>query len=596
MQPLEKITQIEKYQIDVLRKDFAFSSDANSTTGRFCPVNDLLTYWNKNKQFLFKAFGNELILEKEVTYKKDLEELSTEIRNNLCRSHEVFFNNFVDWVENQYGYRSGAYNSALVGDLYLLINSSTLAKNKWEEETFYITLPNDKKFKIQRGSSVIKSLAKLASAFNIEGFEDFRIKHSQYLNQKSLHGTLCLSIHPLDYMTMSDNNCDWDSCMSWSNEGSYRQGTVEMMNSKNVIVAYLKSSEDMPIYYIDESGDYNRAKGYWSNKKWRQLFVVDENVISGIKAYPYPNNYLTTEVVNWLLELTDKNLNWKYEEPVWYNYRINDINNHFVTKEENPEDRVEYNLDFITGNMYNDFGATECGHYTAIKKDMMKEDLVAKWNGRYVLEVCYSGESQCMVCGRSDDDFANESCLACYYCQSFSCCECCGEYDSELYEIDGELLCSNCWDDRVYTCEECEDEHLKENLEILQIIPRLTEADKEYISEIPLSRKENDANRIYGTSIEDLDYIPDARWYHYNCTLRFCGLSCIKNWIETNCREGVRPICRLTNRASIYTVYFDELTKEAQKYYFGSEVDSNEKYRERFEDYVFFPSRVIEIC
>ena len=76
----------------------------------------------------------------------------------------------------------------------------------------------------------MRVLSKIATAYNLPGFEDFRIAQSLVTNQANLKGYITLSIHPLDYMTMSDNNCGWDSCMSWQEEGCYRQGTVEMMN------------------------------------------------------------------------------------------------------------------------------------------------------------------------------------------------------------------------------------------------------------------------------------------------------------------------------------------------------------------------------
>ena len=80
---------------------------------------------------------------------------------------------------------------------------------------------------------------------SLEEFEDFRIKHSRILSEKEFIGRLSLSIHPLDFMTMSDNDSDWSSCMSWRTCGSYRRGTVEMMNSPCVVVAYLSASKPM---------------------------------------------------------------------------------------------------------------------------------------------------------------------------------------------------------------------------------------------------------------------------------------------------------------------------------------------------------------
>ena len=57
--------------------------------------------------------------------------------------------------------------------------------------------------------------------------------------------------------------------MSWFEKGEYRQGTVEMMNSECVVVAYLESTTNMTI-----------RDGEWNSKRWRELFVVDENVLA----------------------------------------------------------------------------------------------------------------------------------------------------------------------------------------------------------------------------------------------------------------------------------------------------------------------------
>jgi hypothetical protein len=117
-----------------------------------------------------------------------------------------------------------------------------------DKESLSFVSPKDgSKVTITLGMKFMKALGKVVEAYNLdqEMFEEFRIAHSQILNDKKLSGRLCLSIHPLDYMTMSDNESDWGSCMSWREGGCYRRGTVEMMTSPVVVVAYLKSEIDM---------------------------------------------------------------------------------------------------------------------------------------------------------------------------------------------------------------------------------------------------------------------------------------------------------------------------------------------------------------
>lgn len=80
----------------------------------------------------------------------------------------------------------------------------------------------------------------------------------------------------------------------------------------------------------------------------------------------------------------------------------------------------------------------------------------------------YSGPSECMWCGRTDDevDFTLEERLTCEDCSPRYQCPCCGDYwDSEddWYDIDGEWVCPNCAelaDQDLFT----EDLHFKENM------------------------------------------------------------------------------------------------------------------------------------
>lgn len=104
----------------------------------------------------------------------------------------------------------------------------------------------------------LKQLNGILHFMDDDEFEEFRICQSMCTNTTALEGKLCLSIHPLDYMTMSDNACDWSSCMSWQEDGCYRMGTVEMMNSPCVIVAYLESSHPM---YFSREATWNSKNG-----------------------------------------------------------------------------------------------------------------------------------------------------------------------------------------------------------------------------------------------------------------------------------------------------------------------------------------------
>lgn len=423
MNPIDKLTEKEL-------KDIEYYIDCYATGCRRVPVTELLQPWNAAKGRLFEMFNNELIFKKRVNYKIDI----CQIRDNICKSlfyngspYKKFTNHlmetYVEFLESigKADRSKGWWDT--VDKSYMVLSDTlgayNLSKNEVDfsyvnsaESTIIFYLPDGKEYKCQRGTKAIKLIGKLAEAFNIEGFKDFRLVHSQCLNQKELTGELCLSIHPMDYMTMSDNNCGWSSCMNWRHNGEYRQGTVEMMNSPIVIVGYLAS---------DEPFDWECGHE-WNNKKWRCLFVVNNNYILTVKAYPYHNAYLLREAIKTIAA----QMGWGEIEP-----------HSFEPEAEQNIDGHRINIQPTTGAMYNDFGSA-IEHFIGLNPSL---------EGDIVDQIRFSGVSECMTCGAVFDYWENsESSLSCDDCDPGCHCEECGNrmYDGEGYWVGDTLLCEEC--------------------------------------------------------------------------------------------------------------------------------------------------------
>jgi len=397
-------------------------------------LTQLLQPWNEAKsKYLQKIFGDKLIISKNIEYKEGTDQIVSKIinllncndrvmrfYNKLKRAYEKQFDDLPSW---QWPYSGHA--------VWVLFSSFYLADNKLDKAV-EIQL-GDKLIKACAGSKPLKYIAKIAKYFNIgmepdeEGitdFEYFRLQHSLCLNQKKLKGELCLSIHPLDYMTMSDNSENWTSCMSWMDCGEYCQGTVEMMNSPCVVVAYLSSSNNTLKY----CGCHE-----WNSKKWRSLFIVDKDFIVSIKGYPYQNNMLTEAAIKELAKLSG----WGEDVPVSkyeHNYKEEEIQGKLV------------NLTFETNTMYNDFGTTD--HFIAINPTTDKT-VIGEKNKHY----CYSGDAECMRCGYHEFGHINseEGLLECYNCNPADCCDICANCDRSIYEddaiyVDDDCLCQECYD------------------------------------------------------------------------------------------------------------------------------------------------------
>lgn len=392
------------------------------------PLDHILRFWNTDKTDLFKLFGGNLILTKKINFTKPENQLEDEVSAIIQYQREGyrFYHAFDKWRREQ--------TLCDKYELASLMYSETLAKNTYLGTSVSIDLGDGHKLAVNTGCKASKVLGKIAQHFNLEGYEEFRIAHSQCLNQKKLTGELCLSIHPLDYMTMSDNDCDWSSCMSWRECGDYRQGTVEMMNSPYIVVAYLKSSSNMHI-----PGGHE-----WNSKKWRQLFIVTPHIIAGIREYPYACPEISGIALQWLRDLAQTNALWGP-----YGDTAVEVKNHYEFSVAYLDRTLE--LDFTTNFMYNDFYNRHLAYIAPSIPD------------HYTL--CFSGVSECMICG-DDITCRNNgggctSLLSCDACEEVFWCDECGERVSpdDLISVDGNHVCSYCYENYYDTCTLCKETH-----------------------------------------------------------------------------------------------------------------------------------------
>lgn len=471
MMLFDKLSDKEKAMIK------SYIEDNAANNGQYTPLKADLSYilreWDAHKGYLYALLGNQFQISKDIEFEADFDELyervsqscfdayaSEEVGKHSYAFYEAWFNRFIYSTFN----KSELYD--VRNKLTCMLDTTNLVYNVWKEATFSVPNPKnpEKPIRVSTGSKLTKMIGKIAAAYDLPYFEDFRIKHSQALNQKKLKGRLTLSIHPLDYMTMSDNECDWSSCMSWKEDGFYRQGTVEMMNSPMVLVAYLESANN-PMTIPLTNGEF----GYWNNKKWRELFIVNNDIICEVKSYPYRNKYITGEVLNWLKELDNK---------VRSKYWINQTNEEDKSTEYEDYWSEKYHAFDTYGNpsgseyvvehqitvkpyttlMYNDFNKGHLGYFPRYVEDKPSTKI----------KFCYSGKSECMICGTAGEDFSwdSEGDTLCLNCSRYRKCDRCDDriYDEDFYKVDGEILCESCYE--YYTDEDIlyGDLHLDSNL------------------------------------------------------------------------------------------------------------------------------------
>ena len=293
------------------------------------PIEHLLRFWDMNKSiFLEKVFGDNLILRRRIEYEKPKEEIDfdnlyyhpmTEKLIDKClngQSYSIWKTQLLhDNKDNEdempddfiYEYdsegkwhntmqRNGWYCSFLRDIIH---NSDFQYSNIYSGFTFSLKRRDkDKPLKIVEGMKYSKAMGKICKYLDIpdEDYESWRNLHSLLINEKLITGYMCLSIHPMDFVSISDGIIT--SCMSWMETGAYRRGTVEMMNSSLTVVAYVESDKENLTWWDSVEG----CNVNWNAKKWRTMLLGTQDFVCSVKAYPYPNAELTCTALNMLAE------------------------------------------------------------------------------------------------------------------------------------------------------------------------------------------------------------------------------------------------------------------------------------------------------
>lgn len=419
--------RLTKYDMDaIMARREQFTRDCESP---LAPNERFLKTWACNKDiFLGDLFEDKLILQVPFAYEASIDDLCEVMSHKLTDNADItyFINEFRQKVYENFSSLSNRLRDHLYWDWF---EEDSLVNNYQYIDDFTVVSDCGKKFKFQKGSKVVRNIRKIAKFVGVdeELLTNFINIHSQVLNQKFIKGNLCYSIHPLDYMTMSDNREGWDSCMSWDESGCYRLGTLEMMNSPCVVVAYLSSDREYALS--------NKKEFFWNSKKWRTLMLVTPDLVTTIKSYPYSNRKLEQTIVNEFREKLVNKTGKEFSPVIQYEAQ----GDHYFDVEvpyPAPQAGTEtFHLRYTTDRMYNDFGS--CRHYGSFNMTMPSK-----------LSLCYSGPATCICCGE-EACFESDDSLYCEHCDGTVWCQHCGDRISihDACEINGNYYCHYCYID-----------------------------------------------------------------------------------------------------------------------------------------------------
>lgn len=371
-------------------------------------IQELKEKWYKNKKEYIDKLGG-LIYTIPVAFElpEDIKEKRVEEFCNYCLSHFPEHKDFLTFV-----FKSKKY--------------------------FYENhIPYDYDKNIPKGAKISKAFRK----FDLKE-EDVRFlqdKLSMMIQDNKLSGYLSFSVHPLDFLTISENNSGWSSCHALND--MYRLGPLSYMLDSSTIVCYF------------HQGEKQRILGFksfeWNDKQWRVLIHFSNTRRVAILGRQYPFN-----IVN-ILESIKGILDAKFfteETKIFSQYNLDiDVNYH--------------------GRGFNDLIHSEKYKFPTLI-------------GKNDIDDCFDiGASvPCLQCGEymypSDEEYAYTYSMLCDDCELKygtgedsridTCSYCGGLFDTENEDyvfINDEVFCLKCVENEVVAmCKSCYEWYYSEDL------------------------------------------------------------------------------------------------------------------------------------
>ena len=404
-------------------------------------VDDLFEKWLEAKRDIIEAFGGKLIVELPQTMHFRLD----------AQDRKKYFDEFVYDIDRVY------HNDSLVR--FLTENKDgfydNIVQNTYEVDDI----------KVPKGMKIVKAFKYFEK--NERLLEQFQIKASQIIQEDKIEGTLCLSVHPLDFLSTSMNTYNWRSCHAL--DGEYRAGNLSYMVDKSTIVCYLKGADNIqiPLFPIDVP---------WNSKKWRVLMYLSDNwdMIFASRQYPFSSKIGLDVTLTYLKEALklsgDRYTPWKdiYIDK-YKDERSEDI---YLYDKYIPMKRRLYPINEIVDDgkgsqQFNDLlrSSTYNHPYYSIKDDWWwfeESDIPHFTIGGEVKCLCCGGETikdpDIMVCRHCAEEYG-------FFEDEDSCvCDCCGGriYDGEWVEVEGEVICTNCFERECFVCDRCGEPHFND--------------------------------------------------------------------------------------------------------------------------------------
>lgn len=440
---------IDKEQI---RKVIAYSQDIENPK-----IDNLIADWAKAKSEIFNRFFYDKLI---YTYPEKIAfDLGESIKDER-------YGSFIEYVIN--------ILNSMHHPLFTFLSHVTCDEfyNNCLDGEYIISLRDNKR--IPKGAKVIKSFKYFID--DEELLHDLQNKASELIQENKIEGYLTFSIHPLDFLSSSENTYNWRSCHSL--DGEYRAGNLSYMCDQSTVMVYLHPGphDELPHFPKDV---------LWTNKKWRMLLHFNTTLEACFAGRQYP--FFTAGALDKVFQVFSEEIvpyEFSWGGPVrrekwfgWYNDYLNsarrddgtevtiDDNRYFIMN-QGIYDRYTVVQDVPMSKHFNDVLRSSCYDkpYYMFKRylgpfEKLLFSVGAPVSCLYCGEAVINGDDT-MMCSECECEFGNSE------SDEYRTCDCCGTrfyYDEGYWVGDEENVCPNCAEHNTFICGRCGERHYNMN-------------------------------------------------------------------------------------------------------------------------------------
>ena len=321
----------------------------------------------------------------------------------------------------------------------------------------------------QKTSRVINKLCTYLGFSKLDDYNKEYAKYADSLSPLKIKRHTILSVHPIDFLTMSFGN-SWASChtidkgnrrgMPYSYSGEYCSGTM----------SYMLDGTSMVLYTVDAS--YEGDKFYTQPKITRQMFHFGEDKLVQSRLYPQGNDG-ASDLYTTYRNIVQQILSEAFEFPnLWTVGRGTDKASQYICTHGTHYPDYHYVSDCTLSRIK----GSENEEYIVVGHNPICIECGEEHRKDDTINCCRtSGGCHCEECGDwidEDDAIWVDGDMYCRDCVNY--CEHCDEFHRDYeYYIEGYgYVCESCYNNYYDRCEDCEcayhsdDMYYIENLDI----------------------------------------------------------------------------------------------------------------------------------